>query len=549
MARLNVKSLNRRMNKAFARKELWRAHLDDAYSLALPNRNLFSNYMGDTRQQTKGTPKQDQVFDGTLMRSTIKTANRLQSDLTPPFHQWADLAPGPFIPQEQQEDARKQLAFVRDATFAAIHMSNFDVTSNEFYLDLLSGMGVLMVLENDMPGESPVNFVAIPRAQVAIEEGPLGTVDATYRVHHLQARDFEGTFNKHFIKPDGWDRYLTEQEDSDSEEEVREGVYFDRKAGVHRYDVIWKGSTGSTTGSEEWTRIVERDMDDSPFIVARWMKVAGEAEGRGPILTALPDAKTANKIVEFILRGAAFAVSGVWMARADGVINPNTIKIIPGAIIPVGSTGGALGASLEHLEFKGRIDVAQLVLEDLRFAIKEAMFDQGLPEETGAVRSATEIIARMRQLVQDVGSPFGRLMTEFLRPVLQKTINILVKRGMINVGGPIKLNGGHIQMTINSPLAREQDLNDIEAVAQWAALTQQIAGPQLAPLGIKVEDVPEYLAEKLHISPRLVRPKGEREEMQKGIGNLIGQQIGQGQTSAIGAVEAASAPAPQQIAA
>ena len=29
------------------------------------------------------------------------------------------------------------------------------------------------------------------------------------------------------------------------------------------------------------------------------------------------------------------AVSGMWIAEDDGVLNPNTVKIVPGAIIPV----------------------------------------------------------------------------------------------------------------------------------------------------------------------------------------------------------------------
>ena len=551
MPRLSEKQLNRRMNKAMARKELWRAHLDDAYSLALPNRNLFSNYMGDTRQNQRGKAKQDQVFDGTLMRSTVKTANRLQSDLTPPFHKWADFEPGPFIPEDQKEQARKLLSFVRDATFASIHLSNFDVSVNEYYLDLLSGMAVMMVLENDVPGEAPVNYLTVPRAQVAIEEGPLGSVTATYRRHFVHPRDFAGTFKEHFIEPDGWDRYVKDRDEDDNEDELREAVYFNREMDMWHYDVLWKGSTGSggSKAEEGLTRIVARDMDDTPFVVARWMKVAGEVEGRGPILMALPDAKTANKIVEFILRGAAFAVSGVWMARNDGVINPATIQVVPGAIIPVGSTGGALGASLEHLEFKGRMDVGQIVLEDLRMGIKAAMMDKGLPPDTGAVRSATEIISRARELVQDIGSPFGRLMTEFLRPTLQKTINILVKKGLIDVGGPIKINGGHVQMVINSPLAREQDLNDVENVTKWAQIVQAVAGPQMAIIGMKVEDIPEYLAQKLGVDPRLVRPKDERKVMQQGLGQMVGQQIAQGQQTPIGAVNAAAATQGQQIAA
>jgi hypothetical protein len=54
----------------------------------------------------------------------------------------------------------------------------------------------------------------------------------------------------------------------------------------------------------------------------------------------LADAKTLNKVKELLLRNAALAVSGVWMARNDGVINANSVRIFPGAVLPVRSTAG-----------------------------------------------------------------------------------------------------------------------------------------------------------------------------------------------------------------
>lgn len=543
MARMTIDQFRKRMAKATARKELWRSHLDDAYKLALPNRNLFSATMGNTETQQRGERKMDHVYDGTLMRSTIKTANRIQSDLTPPFHKWADFVPGPFIPKKFHDQVRARLEQIRDAYFAALHLSNFDTAVNEFYLDLLSGMGVLMMLENDVPGEAPFNFVAIPRAQVAVEDGPLGTVWATYRIHHVEPKLFADSFGQRFKPPDGFEDFLKKDE-ADKPAEIHEGVYFDPKDRVYHYDVVWKGTTGASTASDKegWTRIVEDSMDDSPFIVARWMKVAGETEGRGPILVALPDAKTANKVVEFVLRNAALNVAGLWMARNDGVVNPNTIKIIPGAVIPVGSTGGGLGASIAPLTFGGNFDVAMLVLDDLRANIRDAMMDKGLPEQTGQPRSATEIVARLRELAQDIGSPFGRLMSEFLRPVVQKGLNILTRKGLIELDGqPISVNGAHVRLSMNSPLAREQDINDVDAIVKWATISREIAGEQAAAIGIRVEDLPEFLAGKMNISPSLLRTKQERTVMQQQIGTMVGQQVANSNQAGPGQAAARSA--------
>ena len=100
----------------------------------------------------------------------------------------------------------------------------------------------------------------------------------------------------------------------------------------------------------------------SPFISFRWLKGAGEIYGRSPVMSALPDIKTANKVVELILKNASIAVTGIWLADDDGVLNPANIRLVPGSIIPkaVGSSG------LTPLQAPGRFDVSNLVLEDLR---------------------------------------------------------------------------------------------------------------------------------------------------------------------------------------
>src|SRR3546814_19576753 len=74
-------------------------------------------------------------------------------------------------------------------------------------------------------------------------------------------------------------------------------------------------------------------------------------------MKALPDIKTANKVVELILNNASIAVTGIWQADDDGVLNPSTVRVVPGAIIP--KAQGSAG--LTPPAAPGRFDVSQLV--------------------------------------------------------------------------------------------------------------------------------------------------------------------------------------------
>ena len=51
---------------------------------------------------------------------------------------------------------------------------------------------------------------------------------------------------------------------------------------------------------------------DNPFINFRWQKAPSETYGRSPVMKALPDIKTLNKVVELMLKNAS-----IW-SRAFG---------------------------------------------------------------------------------------------------------------------------------------------------------------------------------------------------------------------------------------
>lgn len=117
---------------------------------------------------------------------------------------------------------------------------------------------------------------------------------------------------------------------------VIEAVFPDDKG--YRYMAVAEPAPGLVSDAMV---LSEGRFEKSPFINFRWLKAPGEIYGRSPVMKALPDIKTANKVVELVLKNASIAVTGIWQADDDGVLNPANIKLVPGAIIPkaVGSSG------------------------------------------------------------------------------------------------------------------------------------------------------------------------------------------------------------------
>lgn len=526
MARKEVADVLDRFDAAWEIKDQWESVLDDCYRFAIPMRNLYGT-------QTQGDLKMDRVFDSTAIKSTQRFANRIQSDLTPPFQNWLTFQAGTDVPDEEVKAVNEKLQDVGDSFFAALNNSAFATAVNEFNLDLATGMGVMLVQDGD--DVKPLKITAIPQAQVATDDGPHGAVDGIFRRHKVKGRNVERTWPGAVLPAD---MKKSIEDDPDQEIDVREATYFDDAEGRWYYDVIVTAeSSGSNSTAGEEARIWKETYDENPWIVTRWIKVAGESQGRGPLLYLLPDIRTLNKVKELILKNASIAVSGVWMGVDDGVLNVDTVEFVPGAVIPVASAGGARGPSLAALETGTKFDVAQMIIEDLQESIKAGLHDKSLPPETGQPRSATEIVERIKELQEDVGSPFGRLHTEFILPFAKRVISILQKRGEMPEG--IKLDGRQVQTAVTSPLAKVQSLNDVQNVTTWLQILAGLPDGVLQ-LGVKIEDLPEWMAEKLGVDQDLVRSEADRKKLQQMVGAQAGAANQPG--AAPGAVPTGGAP-------
>ncbi len=260
-----------------------------------------------------------------------------------------------------------------------------------------------------------------------------------------------------------------------------------------------------------------------PWLTPRWNPIAGEAYGRGPPLDALADILTLNKVVEFNLQAAAYAIAGVYTVADDGVTNPSNWQIKPGVFVPVArNEGHPSGPSLASLENGSRFDVTQIEIERLQGAIKRAYYDQSLPPEAGPVRSPTEMLLRQKELSQDLGAAFSPIVREFIVPLVLRGLQILSDLKMIEY--PIVISATTIKVIPVSPLAQTQNLNNVETSVRWLELCQMM-GPEIAMLGVMVEDMPAYWATELGVDAKLVRPAVDRQKLQQVVAKLLAAQM------------------------
>ncbi len=475
-----VASLARRYRRALSRRAEWESHWRECYDYALPQRG------GGFAGAAPGGRRGGRVFDGTAPDAVDQLAAALLAQLTPPWSAWFGFAPGSEVDAAAGAVLAAELEQAAAVVQAHFDRSNFAVEVHQCYLDLVTGGTACLQFEEAGAGShSAFRFAAVPLAEAVLEEGPDGLLDVTFRRRAMTLAAIRRRFPDAVLPLDVERRG---GDDPDSRFPVIEAVL--PEAAGYGYAAFLDGATTVPP-------LAEGRFATPPFINFRWLKAPGEAYGRSPVMKALPDIRTANKVVELVLKNASIAVTGIWQADDDGVLNIANIRLEPGTVIPkaVGSGG------LTPLQAPGRFDVSQLVLDDLRGRIRRALLADGLGPVPGPRMTATEVLERAAETSRILGATFGRLQSELLTPLIRRAVAILARRGEIP---DLVLDGRLVALKYKSPLARIQAQADAAATGSWLQ-TAAALGPE-AMAAVDVAAAVRWMASALGVPGTLVRP-------------------------------------------
>ncbi len=482
MTEVNTTHVVRRYKKAMEQRSKWDELWRECYAYALPQHD------GISQSSSSGVNKTASLFDGTAPDGVDQLASSLLGELTPPWGQWFSLTAGSEASAEAAAEAAKALEFVSETVRGHFERSNFSIEMHQCFLDLVTVGTACLLFEEAPAGESSAfHFTAIPLGQVAFEEGQGGRLDTTYRRSELSHDAFIQRF------PDATRPNHDETSVSEPQEiSVIESVV--PQDGRFKYTAIRENNSGQ---QPENIVLASGTFSQSPFINFRWLKAPGEIYGRSPVMKSLPDIKTANKVVELVLKNASIAVTGIWQADDDGVLNPATIRLAPGTIIPkaVGSQG------LSPLAAPGSFDVSELVLTDLRNRIRSALLIDRLGQPNSPNMTATEVLERSAEITRLLGATYGRLQSELLVPLMHRALSVLSRRGEIPT---INLDGRAIAMTWRSPLAKSYTRHEAREAIHWMD-TIRVLGPE-AMAQIDPVSAVHWLAKAFDIPESLLRP-------------------------------------------
>ncbi len=474
-----TKDLITRHANAQAKRSAWENLWQDCYDYALPLRSDRDGF-GPSR-------KSERLYDATALDAVDQLAASLLGHLTPIWTPWFGLKPGPQLTEKEALALAPVLEKAGKVLQAHFDRSNFVMEIHQAFLDLIVAGTASIAFEEAEPGHySAFCFSSIPLLDAVLEEGNNGFLDGTFRTLCLTLAQIAARYPQAQLPEDV---VHIGTKDPQTQFKIIEAIVPEGNA------YLYTACMAEEAGQEDII-LAQQKLSQSPVINFRWMKSPGEIYGRSPVMKVLPDIKTANKVVELILKNASIAVTGIWQADDDGVLNPANIELLPGAIIPkaVGSKG------LTPLEMPGRFDVSQIVLDDLRANIRHALLIDRLPQLNAKRMTATEVLERANEMALLLGATYGRLQSELLNPLIQRGYAILRRRGEVP---DLAIDGRIVEIDYRSPLAKSMSQRHVQTTLNWLQGVQSLGAEAMQ--SIDTIRAARYLGEALGVPTDLIK--------------------------------------------
>lgn len=455
---------------------------------------------GQHYDATSGQAAKAKILDTTLTDASLILASNTQSGLTPSSSLWFG------IEVDGASDGEKiWLDEAAKTMFKRIHASNFDAESFEAVLDAVcAGYFVLYADEDRKTGGYVFQQWPISQCYITTTQ-PGKPVDTIYREFTLTAT-----------------QAIAEYGEANVSEKIRQAAADKPDEPFTFVHAIYPRSTYVVGGRmaknlpfasihlevKEKRTVRESGYHEFPCSIPRWMRINAATEcGVGPVWNALPDAKELNNLVFNEKAATDLAISGMWIAQDDGVLNPRTVKVGPRKIIVANSVD-----SMKPLNTGADFKVSFTVKAELQAQIRRIMMADQLPPQDGPTRTATEFHMRLDLIRRLLGPIFGRFQAEYLQPLIERCFGLALRAGWLGQP-PDSLQGKSFTVRYVSPMARAQRMEEVSAIERFNTNIGAIAQvkPEVLDI-INVDEQARLLADALGVPAKTLYDKDQVSE-------------------------------------
>ena len=449
-----VREAQKRLGAARADKDRQKRWMQSAYRHLLPYRRRLDD-------NTNSPEDQDDLFDATGQEAIADFAAEITHTFTPAEVPWVDFeVVGAGVSEAEKrriQDAAKKL---RETVFGLIRESNLFEALPEAHLDL--GVGTCAAIADDT-GRGAVKCRAVPASDLWVERGPYGAVGARFYRTGMTPEAILATWPGAKLPP-----RMQGQARAQTEFEVWCGWWRDWS---RRDDEVWKHVIWS--GSDELVSETREGEGSCSLIVARWAVDSSSAWGFGPAHAAMANVRMLDELAFLNLRGLEKRVDPPLFYDDDSVIN------IDNGMEPGMAYARATGSKVDFLEPANDLNAGFFERTQLEMKVRRAFY-QDDPVQLGKTPpTAAQWLDQAQRTARRMGSPVGRIVTEWQLPWFRRFAFIARKRGLVTPEEWALLSQ---TAKATSPLMRAQRQDEALVSVQYLQLVGQIWGPEMLKL-------------------------------------------------------------------
>ncbi len=485
-----TKNLKRRFDKLKANRQNWETHWQEVADYMLPRKADV------TKTRSKGDKRTELIFDSSPLQSVDLLAASLHGMLTNPSTPWFTLR-YKDADIENDDEAKLWLEEATEQMYVAFNRSNFQQEIFELYHDLITfGTACMFVQDDD---EDVLNFSTRHINEIYVAENDKGRVDTVYRLFKMSVR---AAFQQ-FGETISVDTKGLMTKDPYEEISILHAVYPRNDFNPKKQD---KKNMPFESVYMEYKNLNELSVagfKEFPFVVPRYLKASHEIYGRSPAMTALPDVKMLNEMSKTTIKAAQKQVDPPLLVPDDGFLLP--VRTVPGGLNFYRS---GTRDRIEPLNIGANNPLGLNMEEQRRNSIRNVFYVNQLMMQQGPQMTATEVIQRNEEKMRLLGPVLGRLQSELLKPLIDRSFAIMVRKNVFSLAPEI-ISGRDVEIEYVSPLAKAQKSTELQSIIRGIEIMGQLAN--VAPVFdyINFDNLVKHLTNIIGIPQKVLKTNSE----------------------------------------
>lgn len=484
----------------------------DIAAYVMPHRERFL-----TSDTNRGNRKDQNIINNAPWRAADINAAGMNTGITSPTRPW-HRSQVKDKKLRESEAAKTWCAEHDEDTRSVLAGSNIYLKFHEMYFDL-GGFGISPLLIEEDTREI-IKGTVVPIGSYSVAAGPDGQVDTLYRHLEMSVRQCVKEFG--LAKCSRRIRDMWKNKQRNEKIDVLHVIepndeYSDGQIGPG--GMKWRSCWLDSGGNEDDGFLREHGYHEKPFVCPRWGTTGNDVWPSGyPGEMALGDCKTLQQTERRGLQVLDKLSDPPMVGPVS--MRDEPVDLLPGGINyeEPGSAGRGFRPAIEMpAQALPAVDQATARIElRVNKTWKVDLWLMIASSELGAERmTATEVIERKTEKMQQLGPMLERFFHECLRPFFERVFGIMFRLGLVREPPP-ELQGAELDLEFISILAQAQKMVDIQGIRELASFAGQLARAVPDAMdNINVDKMMQTYADRLGTTPGMVRSTEDREAIRK----------------------------------